>query len=157
MFLSLSFPFSFPLKVNNFFLKKTPFPVSKNHPKMEFFNGIREHIKTWSSMHWEAQYFIQSYTEQKWHSAHFQKHCLNSLSQTIFKNLGTKLFDSPRPQHTLLFPNQCFCFWHFTHQKKRSSPSSHLVKWCPFLETQTKDILICFPSVLQSKMIYPFS
>lgn len=40
---------------------------------------------------------------------------------TIFRNLCTKLLESPLPQHTLLFPIQCFCSWHFTHQKNAFS------------------------------------
>lgn len=38
-----------------------------------------------------------------------------------------------------------------------SFPSSHLFKWCPSLNTQTKAILISFPWILQCEMIYPFS
>lgn len=83
--------------------------------------------------------------------------CFNSLSWTVFKNLCTKLLDSPLSQHTLLFPTWSFVLGISPIKKKMSFPSSHLFKWCPSLNTQTKAILISFPWILQCEMIYPFS
>lgn len=55
----------------------TVFPIYKKCPKMEFFfEVIREHMKTWSLMHWEASIVhsynsVRKHVEQKWHSTQF--------------------------------------------------------------------------------------
>lgn len=112
----------------------TLFPVSKTcpkmntFPKMEFFGNIREHMKTWTLMQWEASIVASSCMLIRNSvvlifsgMVSLDKHTASILLCTIFRNLCTKLLESPLPQHALLFPIQCFCSWHFTHQKNASS------------------------------------
>lgn len=142
----------------------TVFPISKKGPKMEFLlEGIREHMKTWSLMHWEASivYPVACWTKMAQHpfSSHsgvsgiWQKHCFNSLSWTIFK----KLYTTPLPYHVWLFLTSMLLFLAF-----------HLSKNCflpPYVYSNTshpsrprpKPLPTSFPWSLQSEMISPLS
>ena len=97
--------------------------------------------------------FIQSYTEQKWHSAHLQKHCLNSLSQTVYlRTFAPNYLTLHTHKIHYYFPANVFGLG--MSPIKRSSPSCHLVKWCPFLETHTKAILSLITAVWNDLPIF---
>lgn len=60
----------------------TLFPISKKYRKMEFVDDIREHMKTWSLVHWEASIPVSS------------SHVLNKNGiAPTFSNSGVKWLD----------------------------------------------------------------